>query len=50
MHPVFVARSKGAQPIWFVTAASFRKVTGKLAAKDRAFIKTADTNRERART
>ncbi len=41
MHPTFVARAKSARPIWFVTAASFRKVTGALAARDRAFVKDA---------
>ena len=41
MHPVFVARSKAAQPIWFVTATNFRKVVDKLAARDRAFVKAA---------
>ena len=41
MHPVFVARSKAAQPIWFVTAATFRKTCDKLAARDRAFVKAA---------
>ena len=41
MHPTFVARAKSTRPIWFVTAASFRKVTGALAARDRAFVKDA---------
>jgi leucyl aminopeptidase len=41
MHPVFVARSKAAQPIWFVTAANFRKVSEGLGARDRAFVKSA---------
>ena len=41
MHSSFVARSKSAQPIWFVTAATFRKVIDKLAARDRAFVKAA---------
>ena len=41
MHPVFVARSKTAQPIWFVTATTFRKVVDKLAVRDRAFVKAA---------
>lgn len=41
MHPVFVARSKAARPIWFLTAANFRQVSDKLAARDRAFAKAA---------
>src|SRR5688500_2391351 len=41
MHPTFVARSKGAQPIWFATATTFRKVVDKLAVRNRAFVKAA---------
>ena len=41
MHPIFVARSKAAQPIWFVTAANFRKVSEGLGARGRAFVKSA---------
>ncbi len=41
MHPTFVARSKAAQPIWFVTAATFRKIVDELAARDRAFVRAA---------
>jgi leucyl aminopeptidase len=39
MHPVFVARSKAAQPIWFVDTASFAKVVAKLDRRARAFVK-----------
>src|SRR4051812_40367691 len=41
MHPIFVARSKAAQPIWFVTPATFSKVVGKLDKRVRAFVKAA---------
>jgi leucyl aminopeptidase len=41
MHPVFVARSKAAQPIWFVTPATFNKVVGGLNKQARAFVKAA---------
>jgi leucyl aminopeptidase len=41
MHPIFVTRSKAAQPIWFVTAGNFRKTSDSLAARDRAFVKAA---------
>src|SRR6185312_5161201 len=41
MHPVFVARSKSAQPIWFVTPATFSKVTAALDKRARAFIKAS---------
>src|SRR5882724_3297003 len=41
MHPIFVARSKAAQPIWFVTPASFSKVTAKLDKRARGFVKAA---------
>ncbi len=40
MHPIFVARSKSARPIWFVTAANIRKVTGALSARDRDYVKS----------
>jgi leucyl aminopeptidase len=41
MHPVFVARSKAAQPIWFVTPATFPNIVAKLDKGARAYIKTA---------
>ncbi len=41
MHPIFVARSKAAQPIWFVTPASFPKITAKLDKRARAFVKAS---------
>ena len=41
MHPVFVARSKAAQPIWFVTSATFSKVIAKLHKSARAYVKAA---------
>src|SRR4051812_49139502 len=41
MHPVFVARSKTAQPIWFVTPATIAKVTAKLDQRARAFVRAA---------
>ena len=41
MHPMFVARSKAAQPIWFVDTASFAKVVAKLDRRARAFVKAA---------
>jgi leucyl aminopeptidase len=41
MHPVFTARSKTAQPIWFVTSATFAKVAAKLDKRARAFVKAA---------
>jgi leucyl aminopeptidase len=41
MHPVFVARGKSAQPIWFVTSANFSKVTAKLDKRARVFVKAA---------
>jgi leucyl aminopeptidase len=41
MHPVFVSRSKTAQPIWFVTPASLPKVVAKLDKRARAFVKAA---------
>ena len=42
MHPVFVARSMSALPIWFVTKATFAKVTTGLNKTDRNFIRTTD--------
>jgi leucyl aminopeptidase len=41
MHPTFIARSKTAQPIWFVTQANFSKVTDKLDKRARAFVKAS---------
>jgi leucyl aminopeptidase len=41
MHPIFVARSKTAQPIWFVTPANFSKVCAGLDKRTRAFVKAA---------
>jgi leucyl aminopeptidase len=41
MHPVFVARSTAAQPIWFVTPATFSKIIGRLDQRARAFVKAA---------
>ena len=41
MHPVFVARSKAALPIWFVTDSTFPKVIAKLGKSDRAYVKAA---------
>jgi leucyl aminopeptidase len=41
MHPTLAARSKTAKPIWFVTAANFKKVSAGLAARDRDFVRTA---------
>jgi leucyl aminopeptidase len=41
MHPVFVARSKTAQPIWFVTPATLSKVAAGLDKRARAFVKAA---------
>src|SRR5262245_547214 len=41
MHPVFVARSKAAQPIWFVTSAAFAKTVAKLDKRARAFVKAS---------
>lgn len=41
MHPVFVARSKAALPIWFVTQANFAKVVAKLDQRARAFVKAS---------
>src|SRR4029078_3744933 len=41
MHQVFVARSKAAQPIWFVDTASFAKVVAKLDRRARACVNAA---------
>ena len=41
MHPVFAARSKAAQPIWFVTSATVSKVLAKLDKRARAYVKAA---------
>src|SRR4051794_25910839 len=41
MHPVFIARSKTARPIWFVTSSTFVKVVAKLGKNDRAYVKAA---------
>src|ERR1700755_2744119 len=41
MHPIFVARSKTAQPIWFVTPATLPKVLAGLNKTTRAFVKAS---------
>src|SRR4051812_10819187 len=41
MHPTFVARSKAAQPIWFVTQGNFAKIIDKLDKRARAFVKAS---------
>jgi leucyl aminopeptidase len=41
MLPIFATRSRTAKPIWFVTAAGFRKVSDTLGGRDRAFVKAA---------
>jgi leucyl aminopeptidase len=41
MHPVFLARSKSAQPIWFVTSATLPKVLAKLDKRSREYVRTA---------
>jgi leucyl aminopeptidase len=41
MHPVFVARSKSAHPIWFVTSATLPKVLAQLDKRSRAFVRAA---------
>jgi leucyl aminopeptidase len=41
MHPLFVSRSRTAQPIWFVNRASFSKVLAKLDKRTRAFVQAA---------
>jgi leucyl aminopeptidase len=42
MHRVFVARSKAAHPIWFVTHSDFATVTTKLDRRARAFVRASD--------
>jgi leucyl aminopeptidase len=41
MHPVFLARSKAAQPVWFVTPATLSKVVAKLDKRARAYVTAA---------
>jgi len=41
MHPVLIAHSKVAQPIWFVTPANFSKVCAGFDKTARAFVKAA---------
>jgi len=41
MHPVFVARSQAARPIWFVTASTFSRIAAKLDKRARAFVKAS---------
>jgi leucyl aminopeptidase len=41
MHPMFVARAKAAQPIWFVTQATFSKVLAGLDKRSRDFVKAS---------
>ena len=41
MHPVLIASSKVAQPIWFVTPVNFSKVCAGLDKAARAFVKAA---------
>jgi leucyl aminopeptidase len=41
MYPVFVARSRSALPIWFVTPASFAKILGSLPKTAQTFVKTS---------
>jgi len=41
MHPVFVARSKAALPIWFVTSATFPKIVAKFDKRTRDYVKAA---------
>jgi len=41
MHPAFVARSKSAQPIWFVTSATLPKVLARLDKRARAYVRAA---------
>ena len=41
MHPVLIASSKAAQPIWFVTPANFSKVCAGFDKAARAFVKAA---------
>ena len=41
MHPAFIARAKAAQPIWFVTSATFSKVVGGLDKRAREFVRAS---------
>src|ERR1700750_1549065 len=41
MHPTFIARSKTAQPIWFVTQANVSKAIDKPDKRARAFVKAS---------
>jgi leucyl aminopeptidase len=41
MHSLFVARTKTARPIWFVTTENVRKVSASLGARNRTFAKAA---------
>ena len=41
MHPVFVARSKTALPIWFVTSATLPKIVAKLDKHARAYVQAS---------
>jgi len=41
MHSAFVARSKAAQPLWFVTTATFAKVVARFDQRTRAFVKAS---------
>ena len=41
MHPAFVARSKAALPIWFVSPSNFAKVCDGLNKSARAFVKAS---------
>jgi leucyl aminopeptidase len=41
MHSLFVARTKTARPIWFVTIKNVRKVGASLGARNRTFAKAA---------
>jgi leucyl aminopeptidase len=41
MHPIFVARSKAARPIWFVTKTDFAKVLARFDRPTREFVKAS---------
>src|SRR3954454_15798607 len=41
MHPLFVARSRTALPIWFVTHTTISNVVAKLDKRARAFVKAS---------
>ena len=41
MHPAFVTRAEAARPIWFVTAANFAEISGRLDERARAFVAAA---------